>query len=128
MLAVHLLCGRDNQGNLRNLTFDDAAAEFRSGNWDISEKNAELLVGGWIYLHPTKSSPSELGGVILGFEPITDESLKRSNRIVFIVREQPEARGRQWRGKAHGPAHSSGLVGADFPHETGSEKLVKEGG
>lgn len=46
MLAVHLLCGRDNQGNLKNLTFDDAAGEFRSGKWDISEKKAELLVGG----------------------------------------------------------------------------------
>ncbi len=100
MLAIHFICGRDERGRPRNFILDSETATFRSGNWNISEKNAGLLVGGWIYLHSTKSSLSELGGIIYGFEPITDHSLKRSNRIVFLAREQSAGKGQRWRGNA----------------------------
>lgn len=117
MRAVHFICGRDDGVSLNNFSFDDASGITRSGNWDVRKEDASALMGGWMYLHPAKASPSEFGGIIVGFEPVVDSTLKRSNRIIFLVRSQGAGKGQKWRGKAHGMAHSSGLVDADLPHE-----------
>jgi len=70
-----------------------------------------------VYLHPAKASSSEFGGIVCGFESVVDDSLAHSERIVLIVRKQPQGTRQRWRGKGHGMAHSSGLVDADLPHE-----------
>lgn len=119
MLAIHFICRRDDEGNLMHMDYDKASRTSRSGKWDISVEDAQSLVGGWVYFHPLKASRSEFGGTILGFEPVVDASLPHSERVVLIVRGQPDGKGQRWRGKAHGMAHSSGLVEADLPHEQG---------
>jgi hypothetical protein len=79
--AIHFICGRDDGVSLNNLVVDKASGTFRSGQWDISEEDARSLVGGWVYLHAAKASPSEFGGIVLGFEPVVDASLAHSAAI-----------------------------------------------
>ena len=117
MRAIHFICKRDDGVSLNNLTFEKATQTYRSGYWDISVDEAIAVVGGWIYLHPAKSSLSEFGGIVQGYEPVVDASLAHANRIVLLVKASLSARGQPWRGQAHGMAHSSGLVEASFPHE-----------
>ena len=75
------------------------------------------MVGGWLYLHPTKASRSEFGGVVLGYDVEIVDDVAHQRRIVFHVRKANAGMGQRWRGKSHAMAHASGLVEADLPHE-----------
>ncbi len=118
MRAIHFICGRDDGVSLNHLHFDKQSKSFRSGQWNISEDDAKALVGGWVYLHPTKASKSEFGGRVVGFEPVIDDTLAHSARIVLIVQKRHEGAGQMWRGKDHTMAHKGDLVEANLPHET----------
>lgn len=41
---------------------------FQSCCWRISGEEAGQLIGVWVYLHDSKSTPSRFSGIILGFE------------------------------------------------------------
>jgi hypothetical protein len=118
MKAIHLICRRDLDGvSLNNLKFDRETKLHRSGHWDIGEAEARALVGGWLYLHPTKSEKSEYGGTIEGFEVKEMDSLAHSKRIVFLVRRRLEGDGHRWRGRSDVNAFSGGAVPANYAHE-----------
>jgi hypothetical protein len=119
MLAIHFICKRTEGTRLRNLTFNKVTTIWRSGLWDLSPEEAQSLVGGWIYLHPTKTARSEFGGIIEGFESVTDRSYSHAKRIVFLVNNRPDERGHRWRGRSHGMAHNGGAVEAIYAHERG---------
>jgi hypothetical protein len=120
MRAIHFICKRDNGHSLNNLHFDKSTGLYRSGNWNVSDETAQSLVGGWLYLHATKTARSEFGGRIIGFEPIHDPDVARSDRIIFLVRKEAEGSDQEWRGQSHMMAHSSGVIDADFTHEMAS--------
>jgi hypothetical protein len=117
MHAIHFICRRNDGISLNNLSYDKESKLFRSGYWDISKAEAETLVGGWVYLHPTKSAGSEFGGVVTGFERVVVPELLRPERVVLLVEKRPEGFGQRWRGKDYGMAHTGQCVAADLPHE-----------
>ena len=116
--SVHFICQRDGAG-LKGLTpVDPRAHLYRSCCWDLTSEEAESLVGGWLYLHPSKNAPSEFGGPIIRFERIWDEGgAKRQDRVWFEFEAKREGRGQKWRGQAHGMAYTSRPVAADLAHE-----------
>ena len=121
MFAIHFICKRDDGVTLNGVKRDGATGNHRSGQWDISDDDARSLVGGWLYLHPTKADRSEFGGVIVGYEPVVDKQLAHAERIVLLIEKRREGSGQRWRGKSHGMAYSSGLVSADLEHEKGTD-------
>ena len=115
--AVHFKCERSEGGGFKGLRYDKATATWRSGRWDLSEQDAQALVGGWLYLHPDKASRSEFGGIVLRYEVEIVDDVAHQRRIVFHVRKADAGTGQRWRGKSHSMAHASGLVDAGLPHE-----------
>jgi hypothetical protein len=97
---------------------------YKSCCWDITIADAEALIGGWIYLNPKKTKPSDFGGRILSFEAGQKWKDKpHRNRIVFLLEGRREARGQLWRGSDYGMAHTGGLVEAALPHELETEMV-----
>lgn len=70
-----------------------------------------------MYLHPSKAARSEFGGVVVGFEPVVDESLIPPQRAILIVQSRMEGKGQRWRGLNHERAKQGGLLDGDAPHE-----------
>jgi len=119
MAAIHFICRRQGH-TLRNLTqVKDRQNVWISGCWTISEREAQQLVGGWIYLHPEgKTEPSQFGGVILSFEPCERrEGAAREQGLAFTFEARKEGRDQAWRGADHAMAWTSGLVEDALPHE-----------
>ena len=117
MLAIHLICRRDDGVRLNNLRATEPRGTFLSGRWDLTEEKSRALVGGWMYLHPSKTKRSEFGGVIEGYERVTVEEVGHPQRTVFRVKRNSAGNGQRWRGKQHGMAHNGDPVPADLPHE-----------
>jgi hypothetical protein len=117
VLAIHFICRRDDGVSLRNLQFDKMTKRYLSGKWDVTIEDSQSLVGGWIYLRATKTAPSEFGGIIRGFEPITDTSYTHPERIIFHVDSRLEGKGQRWRGHFHSMAHTSDVVETTYPRE-----------
>jgi hypothetical protein len=90
---------------------------YKSCCWVLSNEEADSLLGGWIYLHPNKSAPSEFGGRILSVEQVEHQEGTREDRLVIIFEAYREARDQKWRGAGHGMAWTSGLIEPNFPHE-----------
>ena len=118
VLSVHFICVREGTGLKGLIPVNRVAHLYRPCCWDLTSNEAESLVGGWIYLHPSKNEPSEFGGRITRFERIWDEGgAKRQDRVWFEFEAKPEGRGQKWRGQAHGMAYTSRPVAADLAHE-----------
>lgn len=115
--SIHLKCEKLANGQAMNVSHVDGTSNFISGYWDISDHDAELLIGGWLYLHETKASRSYRGGRISGFKHEIRADVAHQDRIGLIFRPVVEAIGVAWRGKRHDRAWTSGLVEASFPHE-----------
>ena len=118
MFAIHIICRTDpGTGQLRNMARIPNSRICRSGNWPVSKDKAAALIGGWLYLHPSKSEPAVFSGRILGFEPIHEPARRPAERIVFLVEDRGEGLGQPWRGAAHKRARDGGLLPAALPHE-----------
>lgn len=110
--STHLICRRDDGVNLNGLTkLVEGTNRYPSCCWDLSPEKAASLVGGWIYLHPKKSEPSEFGGVVLGVEATAIGGPSREHRYAIIFEARMEARDQPWRGADHGMAWAGGRVG-----------------
>lgn len=81
---------------------------------------AEELVGGWVYFHPTKRARSEFGGIVRSIEPSGGVTARGDPEVAIILEARAEARDQRWRGKAHGMAWTGGLVPLMLPHEVAS--------
>jgi len=101
-----------------NLTHIEGTSNFISGYWRLNEREAEALMGGWLYLHETKASPSYRGGRISDFKHEIRIEVANQDRIGLIFRPMVEAIGISWRGLNHGRAWTGGLVDATLDHET----------
>lgn len=112
--AIHLINRRDGQRLHGMSPWSGQPGGFRSCCWIIGDEQAAELIGGWVYLHETKSTPARFGGIILGFEP---GEADMADRKVMLFQGDGRSRGVRWRGASHGMAMSSGVVDADLPHE-----------
>ena len=92
---------------------------WRSCCWLLTDEEQDALIGGWLYLHETKSTPSQFGGMIIGFEPAERDGAARSNGVAIVFRADSRARDQGWRGANHGMAWTSGVLEGDLPHEQG---------
>jgi hypothetical protein len=119
LFAIHLICRRQGP-SLRNLSQVRGEQNlWVSSCWTISEREAQQLVGGWIYLHPEgKSNRSQFGGVILSFKPCERrEGASVLQGLAFTFEARKEGRDQLWRGADHAMAWTGGLVPASLAHE-----------
>ncbi|NPD69331.1 hypothetical protein HN018_26470 (plasmid) [Lichenicola cladoniae] len=106
------------------MTFDATTRAFWSGFWNLKEDEAEPLVGGWLYLHLTKTDLSYYGGPVLEFEWVEISGVVRTKRIRFRFQPSAAAKGVRWRGQSHARAWTGGPVDAAYPHERTTTPLV----
>lgn len=91
--------------------------KYRSCCWLLTRDQAQSLVGGWIYLHQTKTEPSALGGQIVAVESGIWENAAKQDRVAIIFQAAREAQGQEWRGSDHSMAYTSGLIQPSLAHE-----------
>lgn len=104
MASIHFKCSRSL--NLHHI----GAGIYDSGTWDVSPSEAAQLVGGTLYLHEKKASPSYFGGTVLSFTVVDVPEKAHSRRIVFRIRASDSAKGKAWRGENHRNAWTSRVL------------------
>lgn len=115
MMSIHLICHRDQKNKLIGLKHIGNFV-YTSESWLLDVDTAQDLVEGWIYLHATKSSPSEMGGKIL--EVALTNAQNGEPRYTIKFAASRDAVDRAWRGHDHQRAWTGGLVPADLEHES----------
>ena len=65
---------------------------WESGNWVLSEKTAEALLGGWLFLHRSQSKASHFGGLIVGYR-VLGEGESDAGRLVIRFRPDKSCKG-----------------------------------
>ncbi len=118
--CIHLVCRPDKTGTLTNLK-SVRHPIYRSETWELSRADAEALVGGWLYLHPTKASPSQFGGRVISVEESGHRTARGKPEYAFLVEARLEGKGRKWRGLSHAMAWTGGVVAGSHPHETAGQ-------
>lgn len=106
MFEVHLICKRNGVG-LQGLHYDKETKRFFSGHWKLNKQDVERLVGGKIYLHPTKAAGATIGGMV---EEVIGPD--HENRFVIVFKSEIECKGSRWHGMDHGMAWTSGVIDA----------------
>jgi hypothetical protein len=115
--SIHLKCDREGAG-LKGLKLIDRENRLhRSVSWELSQAEADEIVGGWVYFHPSKAAPSEFGGIVVNVEHTDKLNRYGKPEIAIILQFQPEARGQKWRGANHGMAWCGGVVPKTLEHE-----------
>lgn len=104
MFEVHLICKRKGVG-LQGLSYDKGTKKFASGRWRIQKEDAEKLIGGRIYLHPTKTLGATIGGTVT--EVIGPD---HEGRFVLVFASELECKNAPWRGMDHGMAWTGGII------------------
>ena len=105
MARAHFI-GKLNE-NLRLV--DKATQRYTSGVWDVSEKTAQQLVGGYIFLHKTKAQPSFFGGIVHSFRVVSTD-FAHAERIEFEVESRAEAKHKPWSGNSGARDWWGGLI------------------
>ena len=120
MRAIHIICHRE-EGRLKNLVQSPAEkGVYTSGCWALStEDDPATLVGGWLYLHPSKNLPSEIGGIVRSYGTCKREDAAKEHGIEFTFQARNEGRGQAWRGADYDRAWTGGIVPAQYDHESG---------
>jgi hypothetical protein len=118
MRAIHIICHREGTG-LKNLVRSAMEKDvYTSGCWALpADVDPAALIGGWIYLHPQKNAPSEIGGIVGSFSSCEREDTAIVEGTAFTFLAKKEGRGQKWRGADHDRAWTGGLVGASYDHE-----------
>ena len=114
MKNIHFICKKDDEssGNKGLRRIDKDNHIWISGYWDFNPEELKDLVGGFIYLHRTKSKKSFFGGKVLEIIPTQRDELKRKNRVDIKFTADNSARDVPWskEGKSYNMAYTSGLV------------------
>jgi hypothetical protein len=100
MSAIHLLARRNDQPPGSFFQVRDGV--HFTGWWALSEDAARRLVGGSVFLHQTKATPSWYGGTILGYR-VGQEGPRGENRIGFEFQFAQVARNVAWDWGDHAP-------------------------
>jgi hypothetical protein len=122
MRAIHIICHREG-GKLKNLIPSEVEKGiYTSGCWALHDQDDPAeLIGGWLYLHPHKNSPSEFGGIIRSYGSCKREDpAAKENGTAFTLEVKREGRGQAWRGVDHDRAWTGGIVEASYNHELSS--------
>jgi hypothetical protein len=75
--------------NVRKI--DKSKNEWESGYWPLTEEVAQKLVGGVLYLHRTKMTPSHFGGDIVDYR--IEEAGAKAGTVVFKLRAKADCKG-----------------------------------
>lgn len=110
MKHLHLICRRNGTGRLGVRLVDKEAKIYVSGRWVFSLDEAEMLVGGMIFLHETKSDLSAFGGTVIDVQNTIADDKSQENRVEFTFKATPEAKGVAWSGASHSMAWTSGIL------------------
>jgi hypothetical protein len=119
LFAIHFICRRQGLGLRKLHKVKGEKDRWISSCWTISERDAQQLLGGWIYLHPEgKANRSQFGGVILAVSPCErGDGAASEQGVAFTFAARKEGREQVWRGADHGMALTGGVVEASLPHE-----------
>jgi hypothetical protein len=114
--SLHLICRQQGAG-LIGVSHDRHTGLSTSVSWELSAGDAEKIIGGWVYLHESKGSPSRHGGYIRDVKE--SGQLTHNGRAEYAIFFEPrtEAKGQKWRGADFGMAWYSGLVEPGWSHE-----------
>ncbi len=82
-MNIHLL---ENMSNFVKLDDND----WESGWWNLDEGVVKKLVGGEIYFHKTRSTPSYYGGIITGYR--IEQEGQYQGMIVFTLKHNLSCR------------------------------------
>ncbi|WP_445504810.1 hypothetical protein [Microvirga sp. G4-2] len=116
--AIHLINKRDENNRLKGLSRDpNRPHTHRSSCWIISDEDAAELVGGWVYLHPTKAELSEFGGLILNVIPTKRIGNEIEDGYEIVFESRREARNKKWRGRCYKMSWTSRVIEASYSHE-----------
>jgi hypothetical protein len=116
--AIHIICHRDERGQLKGLSCVPGSRSCHlSECWDLNDREASELRGGWVYFHATKKKRSEFGGRILDTAIGERKGAAIPLGIVFTLEARREGHGQSWRGQDHGRAWTGGVVENSLPHE-----------
>ena len=116
---IHFICrknpngaGLTGVGPTRHSHFNFS---YISGKWDVSEKDAQSLLGGLIFLHESKTKTSNFGGLIYDWfkDPVPDKA--HPDRISFKFLAVSEGRYAEWEGRNFMMAWQSEVVPANNP-------------
>jgi hypothetical protein len=114
--SIHLICRYTDTG-LRGLTLVEKPSLFRSEAWELTTAEADILVGGWVYLHPTKAEGSAFGGKVMRVADAGSVTAHGRPEIALFIESSVKGKGQKWRGANYGMAWSGGVVKGDLPHE-----------
>lgn len=115
--SIHLKCVKLANGQAMNVSHIEGTSNFISGYWLLNDREAEELIGGWLYLHENKAVRSYRGGRISGYKHEIRTDVVNQDRIGLIFRPMVEAIGISWRGQQHDMAWTGGPVEANLAHE-----------
>ena len=105
MPVIHLI---ERLNKLKLIDLDQH--EWESGYWKVSEKTAQCLVGGDLYVHGGQLEPSHFGGTILGYRVQKGGAL--DGRTIFRFRASMEHKGVKTNRKGWGNAKK--VLGCDL--------------
>ena len=116
---VHLICRREQEGaglvGVKPIDHPKFKYAYESGRWNFSKADAQHLLGGLIFLHQTKKTPSNFGGLIYDWFESKSLDAARQDRISFRFLAVTDARHVRWSGQKHSMAWQSAIVPPDEP-------------
>lgn len=116
---IHFICKKNPNGfglkEVKPTPHPQFKFSYISGKWDVSEKDAQSLLGGLIFLHNTKTKTSSFGGLIYDWfkAPVPDKA--HPDRISFKFLAISEGRYAEWEGLNFMMAWQSKVVSVNNP-------------
>lgn len=115
MARLHLICKNADEhsewiGRQGVSLLDKDTHTYESGKWDFKLQDAKRLIGGDLYLHETKQTPSAFGGKVIDVYEVEADDVSRTVRVAFKFHFTPSHRGVNWQGASHSMAWCSGII------------------
>lgn len=131
---IHFICRKSPNGagliGVEQTRHPHFSFSYISGKWDVSEQDAQSLLGGLIFLHDAKTKTSSFGGLIYDWfkDPVPDKA--HPDRISFKFLAVSEGRYAEWEGRNFMMAWQSEVVSENNPivwHVPPSQRHVGKG-
>lgn len=116
---IHFICKKNPNGagliGVEPILHPKYKFSYKSGKWDVSEHDAQSLLGGLIFLHDAKTKTSNFGGLIYDWfkDPMPDKA--HPGRISFKFLAVSEGRYAKWQGRNFMMAWQSEVVLESHP-------------
>lgn len=117
--CVHLICKQEKGSNwgCKHLTFLSSSASvgmYITGRWLFKADDANLLIGGLIFLHHSKKDPAHFAGKVMSWEPKITDEFAIEKRVNFNVKLISELIGTKWGETSHSRAWRSKIYEWDI--------------